>query len=50
MRLALLILISGLGFIACKVVQRAEVIRTDDGHFFVNGEHIREHCTNLNCN
>ena len=50
MRLALLILISGIGLVAIKVVKRAEVVRTDDGHFFLNGEHITERCTNQNCN
>ena len=50
MRLALLILISGIGFVGMKVAQRAELIRTDDGHFFMNGEHISERCRNQNCN
>ena len=50
MRLTLLILISGIGLIAIKVLKRAEVVRTDDGHFFFNGEHITERCTNENCN
>ena len=50
MRLALLILISGIGLVSIKVVKRVEVFRTADGPFFLNGEHLTERCTNENCN